>query len=234
MRLVVTRPREEASATSAALAKLGHDVMIEPMLTIVSRAPVLDPDGFDAVAVTSANAIAAVAERPEAVALRRLPLVAVGHRAAAVARQAGFGEAAAIGPDVVGLADWIRRNWQAPRRILYLAGTDRAADLGALLERAGHHVHLAVVYEARATQALSPMLAARLRERSVDGVLHYSARTAQAFVACARRAMPFDNAWLRHFCLSPRVADMIRGAGARNVLIADRPDEAALFALLQR
>ena len=67
----------------------------------------------------------------------------------------------------------------------------------------------------------------------IDGVLHYSARTAGAFIAAARAAGITDFAMkIRHFCLSSQVAAPLAAAGAASVRIAGAPNEAALFALI--
>jgi uroporphyrinogen-III synthase len=63
--------------------------------------------------------------------------------------------------------------------------------------------------------------------------LHYSARTAGAFIAAAQAAGIMDSAIkLRHFCLSAQVAAPLAAAGAAAVEIAAAPNEVALFALI--
>jgi hypothetical protein len=64
-------------------------------------------------------------------------------------------------------------------------------------------------------------------------VLHYSARTAGAFIAAAAAAGVTDSAMkIRHFCLSAQVATPLVAAGAATVDIAAAPNEAALLALI--
>ena len=85
-----------------------------------------------------------------------------------------------------------------------------------------------VVYRAVPVETLpSPIVAANL-----DGVLHYSRRSAEGFVGAARQAGAFDAALrLTHYCLSEVVAAPLRAAGA-TVRIAAHPDEESLLALL--
>jgi uroporphyrinogen-III synthase len=64
-------------------------------------------------------------------------------------------------------------------------------------------------------------------------VLHFSLRTAEAYVACARASNLLVKALAPlHFCLSTRVAGPL--AGAAGIRIAKRPDEAALLDLVGR
>ncbi len=72
----------------------------------------------------------------------------------------------------------------------------------------------------------------KLRARELDAVLHFSPRSAEMFVALARKAR-LESALrsIRHLCLSAAVAAVLSEAGAR-AEIAPRPEEAALLALL--
>ena len=68
---------------------------------------------------------------------------------------------------------------------------------------------------------------------AIDGVLHYSRRSAEAYLAAARQAGLLEAALNNpvHYCLSARVAEPLRLAGAARLRIAARPDEAALLDL---
>ncbi|MGQ3075829.1 MAG: uroporphyrinogen-III synthase, partial [Ferrovibrionaceae bacterium] len=81
MRILVTRPAEQAAETARHLAALGHDVLIDPLLEIVARPGDLPPlDGVAAVLVTSVNGARALAA---ATPRRDVLTVAVGGRTAA-------------------------------------------------------------------------------------------------------------------------------------------------------
>jgi uroporphyrinogen-III synthase len=113
--------------------------------------------------------------------------------------------------------------------LLYLAGEERARDLAGDL--GGLQLRTVVVYRAVKLLSLPASVQAALADDRLDGVLHFSLRSAEAYVACARTAGLLDKALaLFHFCLSPRVAGAL--AGAVNVRIAERPDEAALLDLV--
>jgi uroporphyrinogen-III synthase len=113
--------------------------------------------------------------------------------------------------------------------LLYLAGEDRAGEMSA----GGLVVHTAVVYRAVKAERFEPPVAAALGEGALDGVLHFSARSAEAYLACAARGGIRDRALApAHYCLSRQVAVPLTAAGAAAVLIAARPDEAALLELV--
>ncbi len=78
MRVLVTRPEEDASALAAALAARGFDALVEPMLSVAPApgvTPPLDLDGVQALLFTSANGVRALARLTER---RDLPAFTVG------------------------------------------------------------------------------------------------------------------------------------------------------------
>jgi uroporphyrinogen-III synthase len=119
-----------------------------------------------------------------------------------------------------------------PARLLYLAGEERSGDLAGLLRAQDFAVDTALVYRAVAAETLPPHVATTLAG-GIDGVLHFSRRSAEAYLNAARNA-GLTKAALNgpvHFCLSVRVAEPLRQAGATKLRIAARPDEAALLDL---
>jgi uroporphyrinogen-III synthase len=80
-------------------------------------------------------------------------------------------------------------------------------------------------------------VAERLRQAlaagAPDAVLHFSRRSANAFLAEAEAAGESPRLLdATHLCLSAEVAAVLTGAGARTVRAAARPEEAALIALV--
>jgi uroporphyrinogen-III synthase len=64
-------------------------------------------------------------------------------------------------------------------------------------------------------------------------VLHYSARSAENYVAGAAAAGIAPAALaVRHVCLSAQVAAPLNAAGAADIAVAKQPDEAAIVELL--
>jgi uroporphyrinogen-III synthase len=238
VRLLVTRPQPDAERTAAALARLGHQVAHAALLRVelVSDAE-LGSGPWSGVVVTSANALRAIAAHPRRAALLRLPLFAVGRRTAAAARAAGFPDVTTAGGDVRELAqclrEWAHREDAGRHPLLHLAGDDRSGDLAGDLAAEGRSVHTAVVYRAVKADRFPPAAASALAAGEIDGVLHFSRRSAEAYIACARAAALLDQALaIAHYCLSAQVAEPLKAAGAPTIHIAARPDEAALIALI--
>jgi uroporphyrinogen-III synthase len=116
--------------------------------------------------------------------------------------------------------------------LLYLAGEDRSGDLAGDLRARGFAVEMTVVYRAVAASSLPPLAADALAQ-GVDGVLHFSRRSAETYVGTARAAGSLAGALKPvHFCLSAQVAAPLTQAGAVNIRIAPEPTEAALIALI--
>ncbi len=231
MRVVVTRPEPDGKRTATVLRAQGHEVLVAPLMTVQSMAADLSGH-WGAIVITSANAPGAIAENAAKGTLINLPLFAVGRRSAAAAQDAGFTNVTSAGGDVRDLVRTLsaqRPDAKAP--LLYLAGEDRAADLVGALSAQGIAAEMRVVYRAVTAPFPSALIEA-LKAGDVDGVLHFSRRSAENYAAGARRAGIAGPALaVRHFCLSAQAAEPLVGAG--EVTIAARPDEAALIALLQ-
>ncbi len=233
MRVVVTRPQPQGERTAAVLAARGHDVWEVPLMTIE---PVMaDLSGtWGAVVITSANAPAAVAGSAARDALSKLPLYAVGRRSAEAARDAGFAKVTSAGGDVRDLVQLLRERPAAGKApLLYLAGEDRAADLIGELAAHGIAAEMRVVYRAVTMPFPDELVAALEAGGDVQGVLHFSKRSAENYVAGARSAGVTEQAMaVRHYCLSEQVAEPLRAAGAGRVMVAPRPEEVALIELV--
>jgi uroporphyrinogen-III synthase len=227
VRLLVTRPEADAVRSAAVLRAEGHEVVLAPLLRIEPIVADLGPGPWSAVLITSANAVAGLAERT--IDLAGLPVIAVGDRSAAAARAAGFGDVLSAAGAMGELVALVRQRLAAPQRLLHLAGADRAGDLAATLAAAGMTVETRVVYRAAVVATLPDAVAAELVAGRIDGVMHYSRRTAEAFLAAAAGLGEIAPA---HFCLSARVAEPLAAAGARRLHIAARPDERSLLELI--
>lgn len=241
MRLVVTRPAADAKRTAAALTRLGHAVDIVPLMRIESLAgAVLDNRPWSGLIFTSANAVCAAAGIAGFAALTRLRAFAVGSRTAATVRAAGFADVMVGGGNAEALTQDLRawakaeRDKGAPRHpLLYLAGEEVSHDIAGALAADGEVVHTVTVYRAVKVERFPPALDAALGRGTVDGVLHFSRRSTEAFIDCARRAALTDQVLrVAHYCVSRQAAEPLVAAGAKDVRIAERPEEAALLALV--
>jgi uroporphyrinogen-III synthase len=234
VRLLVTRPKPDAERTASALRAQGHTVTIAPLLHIE---PLADADlgagPWAAVLVTSANAARAIAEHKRFAELRALPVLAVGDRSAQAMRAVGFSDVSSAEGAASDLTRVAAERLKHGDPLLYLAGADRSNDIAGDLSTQNFLVRTAVVYRAVQADAL-PRVAVDALTGGVGGVLHFSRRSAEAYVNAARAADLAESA-IRgpiHFCLSGRIAEPLTQAGAVDIRIAREPTEAALIALI--
>ena len=234
MQLLVTRPREEAEGTAARLRGLGHAVAVAPMLRIAPVAPLAVPArAFDGILMTSGNAARMLDGHADLQRLRAWPVLAVGRRTAQAAAEAGFTDVVSAEGDAGDLARLAAARFAGGQpALLYLAGDDRARDLPGALRPHGIAVETLVVYRAEAASGLPPEIAAELQQGRIEGVLHFSQRTADIFLACLDGAQAAAARRTTHYCLSQRVAEPLRAAGWPGIKVAPRPDEEALLGLI--
>jgi uroporphyrinogen-III synthase len=235
MRLLLTRPEPDAQRTAASLRQHGHTVIIAPLMRIepLSNAEI-GGGPWAAILITSANAAHAIAAHPRKNTLAPLPVFAVGDRSARAMRDSGFADVSSADGGVGDLARLVGERMTPGSSLLYLAGAERSSDLAGKLGTQNFTVQTIVVYRAVAAARLPPAATDALAQ-SVDGVLHFSRRTAEAYVNAARGGGLLESALKpAHFCLSAQIAEPLEDAGAATIHVAPRPIEAALFELLHQ
>jgi uroporphyrinogen-III synthase len=229
VRLLVTRPQDDGERTAARLRARGHHVTLAPLLRIEAVDFELPRAPLGAVVITSANAARAIARHPRREALIALPAFTVGRHTAEAARAAGFFEVECADGDKDDLIALMRaRGGERSAPLLYLAGEDRAGDLAA----SGVPLLTAVVYRAVKVERFAPDVAAALGQGALDGVLHFSRRSAKAYLDCAARVGMQRALAPVHFCLSRQVSQPLAAAGAAAIRLAPHPDEAAMIDLV--
>jgi uroporphyrinogen-III synthase len=230
VRLLLTRPEPDATRSAAALRRRGHTVVAAPLMRMQPLAAEFSGT-FAAVLITSANAARAIAGDARAGELRALPLFAVGARSAEAAREAGFADVTSADGALADLVRRVATQVRGGTRLLYLAGEDRTGDLAGDLGRHGIAVETAVIYRVAPLDALPHEVIAAIG--ALDGVLHYSRRSAETLLRLAERAGVLETLrGLAHYCLSAEVARPLRDAGAARLAIAAKADENELFRLL--
>jgi uroporphyrinogen-III synthase len=234
VKLLVTRPEPDGERTAATLRARGHQVLLAPLSRIAFLTPELGAGPWAAVLITSANAARAIERHPQREALAGLPVVAVGEASAAAARAAGFTDVAAAEGDAQRLAGRVAAQYAGAKRpLLYLAGADRVGDLVGDLAGMAVAVDMAVVYRAAIEASLPAAVVAALERGRVDGVLHFSRRSAAAFLqAVARAGLTAEGLMPAQICLSSRIAAVLVEAGAAKVQVSPHPDEESLLRLI--
>ncbi|WGR94726.1 uroporphyrinogen-III synthase [Bradyrhizobium sp. ISRA443] len=239
MAVLVTRPHPDNEATLASLRARGFDAVAAPMLRF-EPLPFHDDDDahYDAVILTSANALRAIDLTGSR--LLRLPLFAVGAHTADAARAAGFGEVLVAKGDAVALRDLVLARVEAgalksAATLLYLAGADLSRDLAGELGKKGMTVVTRTTYRMAPVASFPGEVSEAFLANRITAVLHYSRRSALAFLDAARAGgLEISALALPQCCISAAVALVLRDAGATQVAVAARPDESALLDALVR
>jgi uroporphyrinogen-III synthase len=241
MPILVTRPQPDNATTVAALRAKGFEVLPAPMLRFEPVAFQDDSDArYGAVIVTSANALRAFEDQPAMTRLKELPVFAVGERTAETARNIGFRSVVAADGGAAALRDLIAASIRAKTlkktgTLLYLAGADLARDLAGEVGERGFNVVTQTTYRMVPITTLPPDVCGAFAANGVDAVLHYSRRSARAFLDAARSGgVEISALAIPHCCLSDAIASIVRDAGATQVMVARTPDEKALFEVLDR
>jgi uroporphyrinogen-III synthase len=231
VRLLVTRPEPDGERTAAALRARGHHVMAAALLQMQAMDCEIPSASYSAIVMTSANAARAVAEHPRRAELISLPVFAVGAHTAELARTSGFPEVHSAAGDKQQLSAMLAQSLAGgPHLLLYLAGEDRAGEL-EVAECA--RVVTAVIYRMVKRRKFDATVEAALAQGEIDGVLHFSRRSAEAYLDCAVRSDIRQHALAPvHYCLSRQVAAPLAEAGVAAIRIPPRPDEAALIELV--
>lgn len=241
MAVLVTRPSPDDALTAKNLRARGYEVLCAPMLRF-EVVPFQDDENakYGAVIVTSANALRAAAPNLANSRLLKLPLFAVGDHTAAAARDAGFGEVITSRGDAGTLRDQVlasakSKQFKKTKPLLYLAGADLARDLAGELGEKGFAVTTLTTYRMAPAPSLPRDVCDAFVAHEIEAVLHYSRRSARAFLDAARAGgVEISALALPQCCISPAVAAILREAGASQVSAAASPDENALFEALGR
>ncbi len=228
MKLLVTRPVEDAQPLAEKLEGLGHEAVIVPLLAINPRDGIVLPDlPFQALCVSSANGLAAKADLS---VYHHIPFFAIGPQSALEARRQGFDHVHDKGGSVEGLVRTICKCIKPEAGpILYLSGSETTGDLEGKLKTQGFSVSRVIVYDAL------PCKVAELPSllEGADGVLLYSPRTTKLWVAQVQSAGLQERAkTLQHFCLSANVAANLPQDWAKR--ISATPDENGMLTLLDQ
>jgi uroporphyrinogen-III synthase len=232
MRVLVTRPLDDALEIQILLAARGHQVIVAPLLRVeFRRGPDIDLTGVQAILATSANGVRALARRT---ARRDLPVFAVGPQTAQAAETVGFDNVRSADGDAVALAQAVP-NWTSPKAgvLLHAAGADAAGKLAEALTSAGFNVRSEVLYDVLSVGALPANAVDEVAANRIDAVLLFSPRSARAFVQCLDAAGLTQHASrMVGACISEATAAALAPLGMKEIRVALRPNQESLLICL--
>ncbi|WP_135212747.1 uroporphyrinogen-III synthase [Vitreimonas flagellata] len=213
-RVAITRAMPEAEITAQRVRALGAEPVIAPLLTIVPCGYDTNVEGAQALIFTSINGVHAFPAVREA---QDKIILAVGDATAAAARAAGHKNVRSADGDVASLAALAKATLDPARgKIIHIAGEHIAGDLAGELQRAGYRIERRTAYAAVQASVLPPQLT-----ETLDIILFYSARAAEAFVALGAP----NAAQLTAACMSPGVAEKAAKTIWKRIIVAPAPRE---------
>jgi uroporphyrinogen-III synthase len=234
MRVLITRPKEDATEFESLLRERGHEPVTEPLLSIVcDDGPAIDVEQYGLLVFTSANGVRAAARRVHA---RSTPVLAVGPATSAEARKAGFSSiATSTGEGTNGILEYLKAHPSLlSRPMLHISGTDVAGDLSSMVAGIGARLDRLQLYRAIAATSLSEGLREHLLNETLDAATFFSPRTAKIFSDLVRAAgLTATTGRMAACAISSNAANSLKTLTFRKVLVAQNATSLAMRDLLE-
>ena len=230
MKLLLTRPREQAEELANKLRAQDIDVWVEPMLRIVRYMSVkLNLKNCQAVLVTSANGADSLAG---ATIRRDVKVYAVGDATAAKLSHYGFLDVRSADGSADDLATLVENDVDpSGGALLHVGAINSIGGLMSRLRLSGYDAHRVALYDIVGASSFSPELQSAMAGGEINGVLFFSPETARIFVSLALGALcekPLVD--MTAFCLSAAVAEAANRVSWGGLVVSDRPNAASLLA----
>ena len=232
MRLLITRPQEDAAAIAQLLRTRGHVPIIAPLMDVLVReGPELSLEGVQALLATSANGVRALARRTPR---RDVAVYAVGPQTAETARGAGFKNVFSAEGDATALVEFVaERADPAKGQLLHAAGAETAGRVKQALQAKGFTVENVVLYDAAPVAKLPENALLTLQDGTLDGVLLFSPRSAKTFATLATEAkVAAACEKMDAYCISAATAAALMPLTFARVAVAGVPNQDAILALI--
>ena len=231
MRLLLTRPLADSQRLADTLNARGFDTLISPVIEILPLHVLIPDKPYQAVLLTSANAVDALlgSDQPNAI-----PVYCVGDATMAQLDTGRFSNLHSAAGDVMDLLGLLGRELHPGNGpILYLSGSVISRDIASDLGHDGFTVNRYVVYNAQPVNELHEKVASALRLGVVDGVLLSSTRSARLFLEMISRSdLTSATRRLTAFCVSRATAEAAGQADWAKVLVAKQPTQESLLEML--
>lgn len=230
--ILITRARGDENELTEALYDAGINVVHEPLTDILlihtARAELEQAlaSSPNAVLLTSRHGARALAALTP---IRDMPLLCVGESTLQVALSLGFTRASATGNTAEHMTDYILSAYDDEAHFVYASAEHIRTDLPDILAQHGMHTERVIVYEAKATEALSDTLTEHIKQGHIDGITFLSARTSHTFMAHARNADIEDALEeIEAYCMSKAIAGPLQDGGWKALHISEQPTLASL------
>lgn len=171
MKILITRPIDEATALAKEITDLGHHPVIAPLLEIelFQSIDFKDFGKYEAIIISSKNTLKAISN-----ADKKLKLFIVGEQSTEFAKSLGFINTTYAGSNITELKKYI----DPCNNLLYLSGIDISDDLSSL----GNKITRLEVYQAKAIKSASNDFLSFIKLNHLKLCVFFSKRTAQIFL----------------------------------------------------
>lgn len=204
MRVLLTRPLQQAEKMTVQVRAQGWEPIVAPLLEI--RPVNWRPDlllNAQAVLLSSRNAAVRLTEAVRPSFSPRI--YCVGAATAEPLLEARFNRVYTADGTAYGLASMISRDLDpAAGRLVYLSADVVSKDLGLLLKPAGFDVRRVICYEAQRVPALPTAAVSALKSGTLTAAMFLSVRTAHVFVSLVQAAR------LEHTCCAIQAITLSR------------------------
>jgi uroporphyrinogen-III synthase len=236
--LLVLRPENSARTLIDKLVMLGAKVTHFPISQQQAvDAPDLDGN-YSGSILTSAYGVHFFKKKVEAAPIMQslydLPLYAVGDKTAQKARDAGFKKVFSANGDGAALAKLIiELHPKSDSPMLYPCAKNRQFDMETALIAADIALNHWVLYETIYSQNLPDALIQDLTLNRIDGILHYSAKSAENFFYLLEKHALLNHInGVKHYVLSQEISHHIPAQFNATIEIAAKPNEHEILNLI--
>jgi uroporphyrinogen-III synthase len=231
-KVLVTRPGSDAEETEMELLKAGYQVVKDPILAIEPRSWVSPEwEKVDAIIITSKNALAGFAGHAMP---KHKPYYVVGERTSQALRKLGLIHITGTVERSDELPALIRLQHKPPNiRFVHLTAAHSHNAFYDVMKTEGYAIDTFVIYEAVAAKELQAETVRALKEKEIDAVTFFSARSAEIFQDHALAAgLGKTLKTLDAICISDFVAGSCDDGLWRSVRAASRPTQKHLLECL--
>lgn len=227
--VLVTRPILDSQQLAPQIEAMGADVLISPVIDIKEcdfECPSFD--GYDAICVTSANALRILAKKTP---LRNVKIYCVGKNTAHEAQKMGFKEVLSANNSAESLFNLIQEG--NLRKLLYFSAKEPSFPLQECLQDADIVCDVITAYESQAVHALTEEAIDALRSDNIDFALFYSRKSAENFMTIIKREELYDSLKsIKALCLSDGVVESLQAKRWAECAVCDVSNGDAMMDLL--
>lgn len=236
--LLLTRPQSDSEKLSQELYQDGFECLIAPMLEILPLDFVMpDFEDYDGAFITSGNAVQILCDHKDFKnSAFDASVYCTGAQTHDALKDKGFTNVQMIEGVAKDLVKYLSD--KAGQKFIHLRGVHAAFPLEKVLKKKNVQVISLPIYTAQKAQEIDAEIIQAIKSRTVNGVVLYSKRTAESFLAIAKKQdfikdlQPVDI-----FCISKSVQlyvhSFFKGQGKDNFYIADKADGGGMRTLIK-